>query len=44
MNKIIANIQNGGRRGRSTVDHLVRLETVFRKRFAHGKYFVSVFD
>ena len=43
MKKELSNIQNGGRRGRSTTDHLVRLETAIRRCFAHGKLFVSVF-
>ena len=44
MNKILANIQNGGRRGRSTVDHLVKLETAIRNSFAHNNHFISVFS
>ena len=47
MNKTLANIKNIGRLGRSTVDHLVRLETVIRKGLTHGQssfYLKKVYD
>ena len=43
MNKELANIQNGGRRRRSTMDHLVRLETKIRSSYAHDQIFILVF-
>ena len=43
MNGKIAAVQCGCRRKRSTVDHLVRLETVVRRAFAHSEHVVSVF-
>ena len=43
MNHLLANIQNGCRRGRTTVDHLVRLETFIRDSFAHNRHVISVF-
>ena len=33
----------GGRRNRSTADHLVRLETNVRKAFPHNKHVISIF-
>ena len=43
MNHVMANIQNGCRRGRTTIDHLVRLETFIRSSFAQNRHEVSVF-
>ena len=43
MHGKIAAVQCGCHRKRSTVDHLVRLETVVRRAFAHGEHVVSVF-
>ena len=43
MHKVITNTQCGCRRGRSTVDHLVRLESVIRVAFVNSEHFVSVF-
>ena len=43
MNKILSNIQCGCKRGRSTLDHLVRLETEVRRAFAAGEHQVSIF-
>ena len=39
MKKELSNIQNGGRRGRSTGDHLVRLESAIRRCFARSEVF-----
>ena len=41
--KSLSNLQCGFRTGRSTVDHLVRLETFIRKSFARGEHMVAVF-
>ena len=41
--KALSNIQCGFRAGRSTVDHLVRLETFIRQSFARGEHMVAVF-
>ena len=43
MNGHFANIQCGGRRGRSTIDHLVRLETFIRRAFVRDEHVISVF-
>ena len=43
MNKIPSNIQCKCRRGRSTLDHLVRLENEIRRGFAAGEHQVSIF-
>ena len=43
INKVLTNIQCGGRRGRSTLDHLVRLEAAIRKAFLHREHFISIF-
>jgi len=43
MNRKISYIQCGARKGRSTVDHLIRLETTIRNSFAHGEHVLSVF-
>ena len=43
MHGMMAAVQCGCRRKRSTVDHLVRLETMARRAFAHGEHVVSVF-
>ena len=42
-NKLLAEIQCGFRRNRSTLDHLVRLDTYIRKGFAQKKEVVDVF-
>ena len=42
-NGIISDFQCGFRRQRSTVDHLVRLETFIREAFASKQHLVSVF-
>ena len=42
-NKLITNIQCGGRPKSSTVDHLIRLEHNIKKSFVLGEHFVSVF-
>jgi len=36
-------IQAGGRRNRSTIDHLVRLESTIRKAFVNNEHIVSIF-
>ena len=41
-NNLLANIQCGFRRCRSTVDHLIRLDTSIRKAMADGKYTAAV--
>ena len=43
MTRRISGLQCGCRRRRSTVDHLVRLESAIRKAFVNGENFVSVF-
>ena len=43
MHGKFAAVQCGCRRKRSTVDHLVRLETVVRRAFAHNEHVVSMF-
>ena len=43
MHKIIGKVQCGGKKHRSTLDHLVRLETAIRTAFAKKEHFVSVF-
>lgn len=42
-NKLFCDIQCGFRRYRSTVDHMVRLDTFVRKAFANGENVISVF-
>ena len=42
-NKLLTNVQCGFRSRRSTVDHLVRFETVCREAFIHNQHLVSVF-
>ena len=42
-NKLITNIQCGGRPKSSTIDHLIRLEHNIKKSFVLGEHFVSVF-
>lgn len=37
------NIQAGGRKGRSTIDHLIRLETTIRKAFINNEHNISIF-
>lgn len=36
-------VQCGGTKNRSTIDHLVRMETVIRRAFANNQHLVSVF-
>jgi ribonuclease HI len=43
MNGILSNIQCGCRKNRSTIDHLVRLESSIRRAFAHNEHFISIF-
>ena len=43
MHGIMAAVQCGCRRKRSTIDRLVRLETMLRRAYAHGEHVVSVF-
>ena len=43
INGCIDEIQCGNMKGRSTEDHLVRLETEIRKSFAMNQHFISVF-
>lgn len=43
MNKKISRIQCGGRKHRSTLDHLISLETTVRKAFAHSQHIITVF-
>ena len=42
-NKLLAGTQCGFQRNRSTIDHLVRLETYIRKGMAEGRSVISVF-
>ena len=42
VNSCFANIQCGGRKGRSTIDHLVRLESNIRKAFTYKEHYVSI--
>ena len=42
-NNIITKYQSGFRRARSTIDHVVRLETIIRDAFLKGEHVVSVF-
>ena len=37
------NVQCGGRKGRSTTDHLVRLERTVQETFASKEHFISIF-
>lgn len=43
MNKNLTNIQSGGRKYRSTDDHLIRLESTIRKAFSRNEHLISVF-
>ena len=36
-------VQAGGWRGRSTIDHLVRLETAIRNAYANNEHLISIF-
>ena len=40
---LLSNFQSGYRKGRSTLDHLVSLESYIRNSFVEGKHVVSVF-
>ena len=42
-NNLLTPFQCGFRQGRSTLDHLVRLETLIRNAFAAYQHFVAVF-
>ena len=42
-NKLISKCQSGFRRGRSTTDQLVRLESLIRDGFIRGDHVVSLF-
>ncbi|ESN98934.1 hypothetical protein HELRODRAFT_126689, partial [Helobdella robusta] len=42
-NKIISDVQCGGIKGRSTLDHLVSLETSIRQALNQGKQVVTIF-
>ena len=42
-NNLLCNIQCGFRKGRSTIDHLVRLETYIKKAKASDKHTISIF-
>ena len=42
-NKILTNYQSGYRKGRSTLDQLVRLETKIREAFIKRMHFVAIF-
>lgn len=42
-NKLLDPNQCGFREGRSTTDHLVRIETRIREAFVHNQFFLSVF-
>ena len=42
-NNLLTNIQGGFRKNRSTVDHLVRLESFIRNGFINNQHVVSVF-
>ena len=41
--KILSSVQCGFRKGRATIDHLVRLETYIRQNMAEGRATVAVF-
>lgn len=43
MENKLHNIQCGSRKKRSTLDHLVRLETTIRHAFAKNEHFISIF-
>lgn len=43
MENIITNTQSGCRKRRSTVDHLVALESSIRSAFARSEHFISIF-
>lgn len=42
-NKCLSNLQCGFRKNRSTIDHLVRLESFIREAFVNGEHMVAVF-
>ena len=42
-NKLLADIQCGFRRQRSTLDHLIRLESFIRNAFINKQHAVSIF-
>ena len=42
-NNLLTNVQSGFRKGRSTTDNLVRLETFIRDAFIKKEHLVSVF-
>ena len=43
MNKVLTTAQSGGQKGRSTVDHLIRLEDTIKTAFANKEHFISIF-
>lgn len=43
MQGIFTNIQSGCRKSRSTMDHLITLESSIRTAFSHNEHFISVF-
>ena len=42
-NKLITNLQTGFRKARSTIDHLIRLETLIREAFAKIEHMIAIF-
>ena len=42
-NKLIINLQTGFRKARSTIDHLIHLETLIRKAFAKKEHMTAIF-
>jgi len=42
-NKLITPIQSGFRKGRSTTDQLVRLESFIREAFVHRQHVTAIF-
>ena len=43
MKKILTTAQCGCQKGRSTTDHLLRLENAIRTAYAHKEHFISIF-
>ena len=43
MKKILTTAQCGCQKGRSTIDHLLRLENAIRTAYAHKEHFISIF-
>ena len=42
-NKLITNLQTGFRKARSTIDHLICLETLIREAFAKKEHMTAIF-